>query len=488
MNSPASTASRQVLGAIVFVTAIRVILSAQLELTSVESYLWVCAQRPALGYYDYPGMIAWMGRLSTAIFGHSVLGFRALTLVSSAGMIWLIFLAARRLYDEQVARLSALLAAFVPLLFVFSAEATPDAPCLFFWSATAWALAHAFSGDSPRWWYPAGLFLGLAMDSKYHAVFLGLGVFGFLLFSPDHRFWLRRKEPWLGVSFALLAFSPTLLWNAQNGWQSFAYQGVSRFKESGFQPSQLWRFPASQLGLLTPFIAVGAWAVGIPALGRWRESDWRERYLTALGTPVLLFFFLVIISRPVRGHWAAPGYLTTLILTAAAVLRRGLWVRRLVGGSLGVLAAGYLLLPALLATMPVDQRSGWAFLGEEVARRKPDFVLCNEYHLASQMGFVLRTKESWELTPAGKPSKNFPNWWNQAEHLGKNAVIVYDGRHFPGEMDRIRRCFDRVDEPELVIVPRLHAGPLGEDERFWVLNAWNYRGAPSIEPRLPTED
>jgi len=63
MNSPASTCSRQVLGAIVFVTAIRAILSAQLELTSVESYLWVCAQRPAPGYYDYPGMIAWMGWL-----------------------------------------------------------------------------------------------------------------------------------------------------------------------------------------------------------------------------------------------------------------------------------------------------------------------------------------------------------------------------------------------------------------------------------------
>jgi len=85
------------------------------------------------------------------------------------------------------------------------------------------------------------------MDSKYHAVFLGLGVFGFLVFSPEQRSWLRRKEPWIGVALALLAFSPTLLWNAQNGWQSFAYQGVSRFKESSFQPSQLWRFPWSQL-------------------------------------------------------------------------------------------------------------------------------------------------------------------------------------------------------------------------------------------------
>src|SRR6185436_18789984 len=170
----------QVAGVIVFVTAIRAILSLELELTSVESYLWVCAQRPALGYFDYPGMIAWMGWLSTALFGHSPLGVRALMIAGGAAMIWFVFLAARRLYDERVGRLAAFAAALVPIFFAFAAEATPDAPCLLFWSATVWALAHALSGDSPRWWLAAGLFLGLAMESKYHAVFLGLGVFGFL--------------------------------------------------------------------------------------------------------------------------------------------------------------------------------------------------------------------------------------------------------------------------------------------------------------------
>src|SRR5688572_21529084 len=194
-----SPAALQVLGVILFTTVIRAILTAQLELTSVESYLWVCAQRPAAGYYDYPGMIAWMGWLSTTLFGHSPLGVRAVTIAGGAAMIGFVFLAARRLYDERVGRLAAFLAALVPDFFAYAATATPDAPCLLFWSATVWALAHALSGDSPRWWLAAGLLLGLAMDSKYHAVFLGFGVFGFLILSPDQRGWLRRKEPWLGV-------------------------------------------------------------------------------------------------------------------------------------------------------------------------------------------------------------------------------------------------------------------------------------------------
>jgi len=481
--------TRQVLGAILLVTLVRAAVSVQLELTSVESYLWVCAQRPAPGYYDYPGMIAWMGWLSTSLFGHTPLGVRAATILSAGGMVWLTFLTARRLYGEATARVAGLLAAFVPILFVFAAEATPDGPCLFFWSATAWALAHALSGDSPRWWYPAGLFLGLAMDSKYHAVFLGFGIFGFLLLSPDQRSWLKRKEPWIGLAISLLAFSPTVIWNARNGWQSFAYQGVSRFRESGFEWSSLYKFPFSQLALLTPFVAVGSWASGLVTLRRWRTADWRDRFLAALGTPVLLFFLGILFTRSVRGHWSVEGYVTTLTLSAAFVVRSGsVAFRRLYAGSIAVLGAVWLLFPLAVGLIPAEQRSGWQILGEQVAARKADFIVCNEYHLASQMGFVLRSTEAWELTPAGKPSKNFPNWWRPEEHLGKNATIVYDSRHYPAEMDRIRACFEQVGGGVEVTIPRVRALGKGADEKYWILSGYGYKGPAKVEPRAAPSD
>jgi 4-amino-4-deoxy-L-arabinose transferase-like glycosyltransferase len=473
----------QVLGVILLVTAIRAILTAQLELTSVESYLWVCSQRPALGYFDYPGMIAWMGWLSTSLFGHSPLGFRAVTIAGGAAMIGFVFLAARRLYDERVARLAAFVAALVPIFFAFAAEATPDAPCLLFWSATVWALAHALSDDSPRWWYLAGLFLGLAMDSKYHAVFLGFGVFAFLLLSPGHRAWLGRKEPWLAVVAALLAFSPTLIWNARNGWQSFAYQGVSRFTESGFVPNQLYKFPLNQVLLLTPFICAWAWGSGVLELTRRRRADWRDQFLAALGMPILMFFLLVMFIRPVRGHWPVPGYVTMLILSSAVVMRGGPWGRRLHLGSVVALAAAYLISPIVVARVPLEKRSGWTQLAAQVSKRRFDFVVCNEYHLASQMAYLLRTSEAWELTPAGRPAKNFPNWWRREDHLGKNAVIVYDGKHYPQEMQFLRDAFERIDAPEEVVVPRVMFMGLADKEKYFVMNAWNYRGSKPVERR-----
>ncbi|NLG84011.1 MAG: hypothetical protein GX493_05245 [Firmicutes bacterium] len=48
------------------------------------------------------------------------------------------------------------------------------------------------------------------------AKFLVLFIFLFLLLSRTDRFWLRRKEPYLALGFALLVFTPCLLWNAWN--------------------------------------------------------------------------------------------------------------------------------------------------------------------------------------------------------------------------------------------------------------------------------
>jgi 4-amino-4-deoxy-L-arabinose transferase-like glycosyltransferase len=257
-------------------------------------------------------------------------------------MIWFVFLAARRLYDEPTARLAAYMAALVPDFLMFGAYVTPDAPCLLFWSAAVWALAHALSGDSPRWWIPAGLFLGLAMDSKYHAVFLGLGVFGFLLFSRDQRHWLRRPEPWLGVAAALLAFSPTIVWNAQNGWQSFAYQGVSRFKESGFSPRELWEYPVSSAPGDAGPSASGRGAADWTFV-RWREADWRP--VPGRARRAVLVFFYLVIHAPGPGHGPSPA------APRRSLGRRGdegSLGRRLHAGSLAVPAGAYLPGAALI--------------------------------------------------------------------------------------------------------------------------------------------
>jgi len=237
-------------------------------------------------------------------------------------------------------------------------------------------------------------------------------------------------------------------------------------------------------------LAAWAWGAGFRTFSRWRASDWRDRLLAALAMPMLIFFFLVIFTRPVRGHWPVPAYVTALILSAAVVTQGGTPGRRLHAGSLAVLAVAYFLAPLLLpVVVPSEKRSGWASLAAEVAKRKPDFVICHEYHHASQMAYLLRTLDAWEMTPVGKPSKNSPNWWTPEPYRGRNAVFVAEARKLAAALPRVEESFERVGSPEAVSVPRV-AFPGKEDKKreYVILRAWGYRGPKTVDPRAPPSD
>lgn len=464
-------------------TLVKGLVSLQTELTSAESYLWMCAKRPALGYFDYPALVAWMIALSTALFGEGVLAVRLFTILSGALMTWTVFLAGRRLYDERVGRLAAFLVGLAPLTWAWGAEALCDAPMLLFWAATLWALAHALGGGSPAWWYAAGAFMGLSMLGKYHGVFLGVGMLIFLLASPDHRGWLRRKEPYLAAVLSLLVFSPTIAWNAMNGWESFRYQGVSRFGERGTSLKAIAEFPYKQLVLMTPFIGLWAWGCGFRTIARWKSSSWQDRFAAAMGMTVLLFFLAMVFVRGGRGHWPLPGYLGALILSAAVLERGSFWGRRLNVGSLAVMGVLYLIAPLILAFWPREQLSGWSQLAAEVQKMHPDFIVAREYHHASQMGYLCHPVPACEFTAMGQPSKNFPHWWRGADFAGKSAVVVFDEKHFPTGLDRVKACFDRVGEPVPVSAGRVRFLGFGSgSEKFLLLRAEGYR-PPVMGPR-----
>ena len=80
---------------------------------------------------------------------------------------------------------------------------TPDTPLLFFWTASFWAMARIAAGGSGVWWLAAGLVGGLALDSKYTALFLWVGVGLWVLLVPAVRPWLRRWQPWAACAIGL---------------------------------------------------------------------------------------------------------------------------------------------------------------------------------------------------------------------------------------------------------------------------------------------
>ena len=454
------------------ITLIRFAIAARLEPTPLEAYYWEYAQHPSMSYLDHPGMIGWMIWLSSSVFGDGFLGMRVIPILAGAGSIVFTFLAGRRLYGEPAGRLAALLVGVVPMTFDFGARATPDAPLLLFWTATIWALSRALSEEGPRWWTCAGAFLGLAMLSKYHAFFIPLGMAGFLAFSPEHRRWLRRKEPWFGLLLAVAIFTPVVLWNARHEWRSLAYQFLGRFAEdhehTGKHLREFWR---DQLLLATPVVAIWAWGAGVSTLWRWKSSPWQDRLTASLGLPMVLFFAAVAFLRYVPHHWTLAGLATLLILSAAAAVRSGRWVLKLHAATVALLLVGLAALPVWEAVEPREYTTGWSRLADEVRHEPFDFVVSPDYRVASELGYCLRPAPACDFTAVGHPESAFQDWWKAAELAGKNAVLVFHPEHFAEDLELARRSFRHLDDPGRISITRWGSRRV----TFYLVRAQGYR-------------
>ncbi len=395
--------------ALAALTLVRLVVAATLPLSPDEAYYWVWSRALAAGYLDHPPMVAFWARAGTLLAGDGALGIRLLAPLAAALGSWLLWQAGERLLPGRGAGLvaAALLNATL-LLGAGAVTMTPDTPLLFFWVCTMWALARlrtartdtGAESDGGAWWLAVGLFAGLALDSKYTAAFLVLGI-GLWLLLAERR-WLARPWPWLGLLVGLLVVAPVLVWNAAHGWASFAKQG-GRIEE--WRPARAAQFlgelVAGQLGLATPLVLLlcaAGLVVGCRRAWRQRESGWM--LLVALSLPAVAVFVEHAFADRVQGNWPAIVYPAAVI--AAAGLEAPRW-RRLYCPAvvLGLAMTAMVYLQATLALLPVPirfdpsalQLAGWPELAAqaEAARRRDgaSFVATDQYGVASELAYWL---------------------------------------------------------------------------------------------------
>lgn len=487
--------SSQVLVFIALATAAKVILALVQEPDVIEAYHWLYGRHPAAGYTDHPGMIGWLVWASTTVFGHSLLAVRLPTIVGSGLAVWLLFLTGRLMYGDKAGRLAAFLMGLVPLTARFAMEATPDAPLLLFWTAAIWAIAHALKIESeiasPRpavrnpaaktstgWWMTAGLFIGAALDSKYPAILLPGGLVLFLLVSPEYRKRISRMGSWLAALIALTVFWPTVIWNAQHEWQSFAYQGVERMRDhQEIDLSGLAVFVRRQAALITPFVLMWIGGAAFKTVAKWRDAPWTDRLNVCLGVPVVFLFLAVACVRTVRAHWPVAGYVNLFLLSAAAVVQGGTWGKRLHGATLVILAAAGLAWPVYIITRPAEQVRPWERVADDVRRLHPDFVIASDYHHAALLAWRLRPVTAWDMTPVGREGKSFQHWWRPDPFVGKDAVVVTSKPPDPAEMASLGVCFEHIEGGREVTVSPL----TGRPKTLLLWTARSYRPPPLVK-------
>ncbi len=313
----ASAPKRPVLSALLILLAVttlaRLALAGLLDLGQDEAYALAVSRSFQWSFFDHPPLAFWLAGLMQAIAGRDVSPFllRLPFVLMFTGSTWAMFALTRRFYGERAGLWAAGLLNTAPFFFASAGSwVVPDGPLTLFLLLSALFLARALaepSFDQNRWsdWLSAGLFLGLALLSKYQAVLTLVGAFALLLSRP-HRSWLAKPQPYISVALALLLFLPVIWWNADHDWVSFRFQ-LGRGGGTGEASIGFGRLPGLLLGeaiYLLPWTMIGL----VAAIGIRRGPG--DRFLLALALPAILLFNLVpLIGSAGLPHWSMAGWL-----------------------------------------------------------------------------------------------------------------------------------------------------------------------------------
>jgi 4-amino-4-deoxy-L-arabinose transferase-like glycosyltransferase len=188
-----------------------------------ELYYVAAGRHLALGYVDFPPMIAIVAALVRLTLGESLFALHVVPAIVGAVLVVLTGLMARELgggrFAQGLAALGSLVAAgFLGAGSIFSMDALDQ----LWWVLAAYVVVRLIGEKQPRLWLVFGLVAGLGLLTKVTMLFFGFGLFVGLLLTP-RRAELRSRWIWLGGALAFAFLLPYLFWNAAHGFPTLAF-------------------------------------------------------------------------------------------------------------------------------------------------------------------------------------------------------------------------------------------------------------------------
>lgn len=439
---------------------------APLDLVPDEAYYWHWSQHLDWGYYSKPPMIAWLIGLSTSLFGDSEFGVRLPAVLLSSFGLWWVYLLGWVMYNERVGLYAMLLCLATPGAVVMGLLMTIDAPFLFFWTVSLYAVWQLLQEGNTtlRTWGLAVVVTGLGLLSKQTMI----GIFPvagcYLLMSwvierahqnPGANQVLKNflsPKLWLWGLVSLMFLTPVLIWNSQHDWITFQHtsshfetQTVPLLKRLSFSGE----FLLGQMGVGAPVTFVAFVVVSCRAVLKWRELRQPERYLLSASTVPLMAILGLSLTQRVNPNWPAPFYIAGYVLTAAwfdsqfdqsftsnwfpAMRSRG-FRRCLTWGLVAavlVYAVPFAIGPLQLAGTKVDptpRLRGWSDLAEKLEPfYEPGMfiVATSNRNEASELAFYLpEHPPSYLWNPSTQVTSQYDIWGEPDGIDNKDAVIV----------------------------------------------------------------
>lgn len=305
---------------------------------------------------DFPPLIAILGNVQTAIFGHTLAAARVFPMLEGTALLVLAALIAHELGGGPFAQGLAALPMLCEGVFLRPANLfQPVVLDQLWWTLALYTLLRIGRADAEEnalsgrnWWIAFGVATGLGLLTKFSILFIGLAVLGAVLVTRLRRS-LRTPWPWAAAAIAFALGSPGIVGQIRLG-----FPVVGQMHE--LVGSQLTHVTYASFVLSQPLmVGFSGFLLGIAgaaALLAWRPL---APYRAAGWACVLVFFLLMALHG--KAYYVAPIYPT--LIAAGAVWLDGSRLRRFPsvprvfrwGVVALMLAEGAVMLPIMLPVL-----------------------------------------------------------------------------------------------------------------------------------------
>lgn len=466
----------------------RLILLPFMGLMPQDAYYYLYGQNLSLSYFDHPGMIGYILRIFTEIFGQSIFTIKfADFVITSLTIISFYKLASYFLSKEKRQRAFVLFASTI-FISILSFNSTPDVPLLLFWTLSLICSYKAIFEEKKLFWILGGIAMGLAFNSKYTALLLQIGLISFLIFSNKYRKLFLSPWFWASLLISVVVTFPVWYWNYQNEFASFAFQSSERTSSiSEFKFSSKYFFGAigHQMFLLLPVLflicVTFTYKYIKRALLKFKIPQAKTLFLLAFFIPTFVGFFSLTPIYWVKLNWMMPSYITGIILAGMFISKKLLKVQVVFSIVFHVLFS----LQILFYLVPIksdDTWVGWKELAIETEKLQDiypnTFVFSNDnYKTSACLNFFMKDKV-YAQNIIGLPALHFDYLGDNLSNLdSKNAIFIDSDKRFKNNKLKgihyplLNKYFDSVTELAPIIIKINNK----ESRKFWVFYCTNYQ-------------
>lgn len=402
---------------------LKIWLAAYFPMTGDEVYFYQWGVYPDWGYYDHPPMVGWMLYVLNGISSHP-LSLRIATVLLwslvALGMVDLM----RRMAPDRQATAHWLGTFFLALPFTWALNVvTTDTPLILFVFASGYCFIRAGPSGRRPWYVASGIFLGLALLSKYFAGLLAIAYFGYLA---------RSRHGWLNLALIAACALPfaalNVVYNATHCWNNVMFNLLNRHENSQWSLGTVATYVGMMIYLITPWVLL--------KLVRSR------RLMRVRGALVVLFLvpfalFLLLSARKTIGlHWVL-GFMPFVFLFVATVSSAD-EMRKYFRWTVWFSVPHFAVLAAIIL-LPISVWEGTRLYDAIVFHKENKAIVAALRNGLPQGGALMARA----YTPASLLSYHAGEYWpvfGEGRYHARQDDIIVDFREYAG---RSIRLFDR---------------------------------------------